>query len=385
MLPPSTENLTIPGGIKLFFDAGTGERDLGNIVDLDLDPKTEELKHYTNRSGKRRVDKVFPIEEELTMKFKLDEPVAENLAAYFKGGPAELVGAGSAQVTDQKVTLNALILSSLGKYGLSAVTVRQFLDKCFRFDGAAYQDHSVEADTEAETPFDALQNADDVLYLGKNTPFKEVYADLAVNGAYTGLVWEYWNGSAWQALAVSGAGANLDADGPITFTPPGDWAKTTVNAYTGYLIRVKATAVTTAATVNCFRQNLVQNVDYILDSGRAGVDGRLVGRVGRLAAGKIADGEEVMVSFSYTTWTALRFPIAAGNFVEGAARLECHPAEGRGLRFDIEIPRCQLKPNGAMALDDKKTLEVPMTLEVLDNYSATPDYPYGRVVMLNEV
>ncbi|MDD5640036.1 MAG: hypothetical protein PHX53_00190 [Syntrophales bacterium] len=385
MLPPSTENLTIPGGIKLFFDAGTGERDLGNIVDLDLDPKTEELKHYTNRSGKRRVDKVFAIEEELTMKFKLDEPVAENLTAYFKGGPAELVGAGTGQVSDQKVTLNALILSSVGKYGLTNVTLGQFLDKCFRFDGATFLDLSVEADTEAGTPFDALQDTDDVLYLGKTTPFQEVYADLAVNGAYTGLTWEYWNGSAWLVLAVSGAGAEFSADGPITFTPPADWAKTTVNGFTGYFIRVKATGVTTVATVNCFRQNLVQNADFILDPGRAGEDGRLVGRIGRLAGGKIADGEEVKVSFTHTTWSALRFPIAAGSFVEGAARLECHPAEGRGLRFDIEIPKCQLKPNGAMALDDKKTLEVPMTLEVLDNYTATPDYPYGRVVMLNEV
>ena len=385
MLPPSTENLTIPGGIKLFFDAGQGERDLGNIVDLDLDPKTEELKHYTNRSGKRRVDKVFPIEEELTMKFKLDEPVAENLAAYFKGGPAELVGAGTAQVTEQNVTLNGLILSSLGKYGLSAVTVRQFLGRCFRFDGAAFVDCSLEADTEGGTPFDALQDANDVLYLGKNTPFKEVYADLAVNGAYTGLAWEYWNGAEWHALAVAGAGAGLSADGPITFTPPVDWGRTTVNGFTGYFIRARANAVTTVATVNSLRQNLAQNTDFILDPGQAGEDGRLVGRIGRVATGKIADGEEVKVSFTYTTWSAVRFPIAASSFVEGAARLECHPAEGRGLRFDIEIPRCQLKPNGAMTLDDKKTLEVPMTLEVLDNYTATPDYPYGRVVMLNEV
>jgi len=385
MLPPSTENLTIPGGIKLFFDAGAGERDLGNIVDLDLDPKTEELKHYTNRSGKRRVDKVFPIEEELTMKFKLDEPVAENLAAYFKGGPVELVGAGSAQVIEQKVTLSGLVLSSLGKYGISAVIVRQFLDKSLRFDGAAFVDCSLEADTEGGTPFDALQDPNDILYLGKNTPFQEVHADLAVNGAYTGLAWEYWNGSAWHALTVADTGAGLSADGPITFTPPADWAKTTVNGYTGYFIRVKATAVTTAATVNCFRQNLIQNTDYILDPGRAGEDGRLAGRIGRVATGKIADGEEVKVSFTHTTWSAVRFPIAASSFVEGAARLECHPAEGRGLRFDIEIPRCQLKPNGAMTLDDKKTLEVPMTLEVLDNYTATPDYPYGRVVMLNEV
>jgi hypothetical protein len=354
-------------------------------VDLDLDPKTEELKHYTNRSGKRRVDKVFAIEEELTMKFKLDEPVAENLAAYFKGGPAELVGTGTAQVTEQKVTLNGLILASLGKYGLSNVTVRQFLDKCFRFDGSAFVDLSTEADTEGGTPFDALQDANDVLYLGKDTPFQEVHADLAVNGAYTGLVWEFWNGAEWHALVVSGAGAGLSADGPITFTPPADWARTAVNGSTGYFIRARATAVTTAATVNSFRQNLAQNADYILDPGRAGEDGRLVGRIGRVAAGKIADGEEVKVSFTHITWSALRFPIAAGSFVEGAARLECHPAEGRGLRFDIEIPKCQLKPNGALTLDDKKTLEVPMTLEVLDNYTATPDYPYGRVVMLNEV
>jgi hypothetical protein len=158
-----------------------------------------------------------------------------------------------------------------------------------------------------------------------------------------------------------------------------------VNSFTGYFIRARATAVTTVATVNSFRQNLAQNTDYILDAGRAGEDGRLVGRIGRLATGKIADGEEVKASFTYTTWSAVRFPIAASSFVEGAARLECHPAEGRGLRFDIEIPRCQLKPNGAMTLDDKKTLEVPMTLEVLDNYTASPDYPYGRVVMLNEV
>jgi hypothetical protein len=385
MLPPSTENLTIPGGIKLFFDAGAGERDLGNIVDLDLDPKTEEFKHYTNRSGKRRVDKVFAIEEELTMQFKLDEPVAENLAAYFKGGAVELVGAGTGQVSDQKVTLTGVILSSLGKYGLSGVTVRQFLDKCFRFDGAAFLDHSTEADTEGGTPFDALQDPDDVLYLGKSTLFREVYADLAVNGAYTGITWEYWNGSAWQALAVAGAGVELAADGPISFAPPADWARTAVNGFTGYFIRVKAAAVTTAATVTCFRQNLTPNVDYILDPGRAGEDGRLVGRIGRLENGKIAEGEDVKVSFTYTTWSALRFPIAGGSFVEGGARLECHPAEGRGLRFDIEIPRCQLKPNGALTLDDKKTMEVPMTLEVLDNFTATPDYPYGRVVMLNEV
>ena len=50
---PNIGNYTVPGGVKLFFDDGTGERDLGNIVNLDITPGTEELEHYTNRSGKR--------------------------------------------------------------------------------------------------------------------------------------------------------------------------------------------------------------------------------------------------------------------------------------------------------------------------------------------
>ena len=57
-----------------------------------------------------------------------------------------VVGEGTAAVVDQKATLNGTLLASLGKYGLSTVTVRQFLDKCFVFDGAAYTDHSAEAD-----------------------------------------------------------------------------------------------------------------------------------------------------------------------------------------------------------------------------------------------
>ncbi|MBW1992659.1 MAG: hypothetical protein JRI59_11245, partial [Deltaproteobacteria bacterium] len=101
---------------------------------------------------------------------------------------------------------------------------------------------------------------------------------------------------------------------------------------------------------------------------------------GRLEAGRIVDGEQVKVSFTYTTWEQVRFPIAGSSFIEGAARLEVHPDTGRGIRFDVEIPKCLLKPNGAIGLDDKTWLTVPMTLEVLDNSENTPDYPLGRYV-----
>ena len=380
-LPHSTENYTVPGGVKLFFDDGTGERDLGNLTSLDIEPGTEELEHYSNRSGKRMKDKVIVLEEKLNVKFKFDEPVIENLRYYFKGGTLENVNPGTANKVDQKLTLTGELLHSVGQYfGLTSVTVRQFLDKVFRYDGSAYEDNSAEADSLGGTPFTALADTDDILYLGKNTKFKEAYFDLQTAGSYTGVTWEYWDGTAWSSLSVSGAGAGLDADGPVNFTPPGDWARTTVYGQNLYWIRVKATAVTTAATVNAIRQDLTQNTDWVLDPGQAGVEGRLPGRIGRLAGGKIVDGEEVKVSFTYTTWEQMRFPIAGSNFIEGSARLEVHPDTGRGLRFDAVFTKAMLKPDGAIGLDDKTWLEVPMTLEVLDDSERYPDAPFGYYV-----
>lgn len=380
-VPHSIENYTVPGGVKLFFDDGTGERDLGNITELDIETGTDELEHYCNRSGKRLKDKVIVLEEKLNVKFKFDEPVIENLRYYFKGGNIENVNAGTGSKTDLKMTLTGTVLHSMGAYyGLSNVTVRQFLDKVLRYDGSAYEDNSIEADTLGGTPFIALNDTDDILYLGKSTKFKEVYFDLATNGSYTGIAWEYWDGDSWTALTVSGNGANLSQDGPVNFTPPNDWTKTTVNGQNLYWIRVKATAVTTAATVNAIRQDLTQNSDWVLDPGQAGADGRLPGRIGRLSGGRIVDGEEVKVSFTYTTWEQMRFPIAGANFIEGSARLEVHPDAGRGLKFDIVIPKGMLKPNGAIGLDDKTWLTVPMTLEVLDASDISPEAPFGYCV-----
>ena len=106
-LPHSTENYTVPGGVKLFFDDGTGERDLGNITDLDIEPGTEELEHFSNRSGKRMKDKVIVLEEKLNLKFKFDEPVIENLRYFFKGGDIETVGQGTGNKADLKLALDA--------------------------------------------------------------------------------------------------------------------------------------------------------------------------------------------------------------------------------------------------------------------------------------
>ena len=130
MQAPNIENIFLAGGIIFFFDPGTGERDLGLIEEPpDVEPKSSEIKVFSNRSGQRRLVKTFSTEEEVIWNFKLQELVAANIQAFFKGGPLEIVGAGSAAAVDQKLILNGQLPFSIGKYGISAVTVRQFLKR----------------------------------------------------------------------------------------------------------------------------------------------------------------------------------------------------------------------------------------------------------------
>ncbi|MHB9075253.1 MAG: hypothetical protein ACYC6G_17235 [Desulfobaccales bacterium] len=384
MQPPNLENLTLPGGIILNFDVGAGMRDLGEIVadSLQIEPKSTEYTFESQRSGKLRPAKIFSVKEEVSMKFKLVEPVLDNLRPFLKGGDITLVGQGMAAAADQRLTLSGELPASVGQYGISAVTVRQFLDKCLVYSGAAYGDKSAEADSLAGTPFDLLADPADFVYFGKATRFKELYLDLVVDGAYTGVAWEYWNGSTWTSLVVGGAGDGLDASGKVNWTPPADWAKTIANGSDPfYWVRVKCTAVTTLATCNGVRQNGVRNTDYVIDPGQVG-GGLLTGRIGRLAAGFLADGEEVKVSFTYTTWESLKFPVATAEFQQGAARLDFSPAVGLSGKY--HIPKCQLKPDGAISFDPKKELQLGMILEVLDDSPNHPDAPFGEWESPNE-
>ena len=382
MQPPNIENLFMAGGITFFFDPGTGERDLGLMEEPpDVEPKTTEVKVYSSRSGKRRLAKTFATEEEVIWNMKLQELVATSMQAFFKGGPLEVVSPGTGTVTDQLLTLSGLTLASVKKYGLTNVMVRQFMDKCLVYTGGAYVDRSLEADSLTGTPFASLSAATDFVYIGKATKFKEIYLDVATGGSYTGIAWEYWNGMAWSILTANGAGKNLDVDGKVNFNPPADWVATSVNSSDPlYWIRVTCSAVTTEATCNCIRQNAVVNTDYIVDPGQ-GAPAMLIGRIGRLLGGFLYDGEEVKVSFTHETWASIRFPVAADSFQQGSARLQFRPL--KGFQWNYIIPKCQLKPGGKLVFDDKKAMELPMTLEVLDGSDTTPDAPYGYWECLN--
>ena len=379
---PDARNFTRAGGIALYLDQGAGYIHQGNIdiSKMSVEPKNTDLEIETQLSGESRTAEIIITKRQETYKFPLQEIIPEHLQTFLCGGALTPVTPGTAAAVDQKLTLNGELPASLGLYGISAVTVRQFLDKVFVYDGAAYTDRSEEADSLDGTPFTTLEDAGDKLYLGKATQFKGLYFDFAVPGAYGAVVWEYWDGSAWQTLSVSGTAAALDADGKISFTQPVDWAVTTVNGYSGYWIRASATTPwTTPATVNEIRQNAVRNTDYVIDPGQV-TGGLLPGRIGRLAAGFLADGEEVMVSYTYSTWTSLTFTVGTAAYLTCAARLDF--LTNKGTQFRRYIPKCQIKPDGSVSFDSKREMQIPLTLEVLDDYANNPTQPYGYVEIL---
>jgi len=379
-----TDNYTVPGGIKLFFNDGTGERDLGNMIDVSLGRESEDLEHYTNRPGTRVKDKVITLQESISIDFALDEPVIENFILFFKGSAVVNQGAGTAVSTDQKTTLGASYsFVSLLKHGpISTYSVRQFLDYVYFYDdpGLTYTDRSAEADTAAGTPFAVNNSALDKLYCGKKTKFQEVRIEVNVAAVgYTAPTWEYWNGASWATLTTAGT-ADFSADATFTFTVPGSWAQTVVNGITAYWIRFQQTAASpaTPATVdNIGRQAMVENTDYVVDLGGSNSDARVRG----ISGASLVDGEEVKVTFTYPTFTSQVSNLVQVGSIEGSARLEVHPQSGRGLSFDIEIPKCQLKSNGDLSLNDQEFMGIPLQLAVLDDTEGTPTYPYGRIIV----
>lgn len=381
----NTANYTVPGGIKLFFNNGTGEKDLGNMIDVSLGRETEDLEHYTNRPGTRVKDKIITLQESITIDFGLDEPVMSNFILFFKGDAAVNQAAGTAVSTDQKVTLGAgFAFTTLVKRGaISAYSVRQFLDYCYHFDGTStYTDRSAEADTAAGTPFTVVANAVSKLYIGKKTKFQEVRIEVNVaHTGYTAPTWEYWNGSAWTTLTTVGT-ADFSADATFTFTVPGSWAQTSVNGITAFWLRFQQTAAAPgvpATLDNIGRQAMVDLVDYIVDLGTTTADAR----VRALSGNSLVDGEEVKTTYTYPTYTSQISNLVKVGSIEGSARLEVKPQSGRGLSFDIEIPKCRIASNGDLSLNDQEFMSIPLTLDVLDDTTNTPTYPYGRIIVFD--
>jgi len=107
----SSKFYTVAGGIKLFFQEGTGGaaglgyRDLGNLVNPSIGSEITKLEHYTSRSGQRQKDKTNVQQSAITINFRFDEPNEFNLRWAFLGGTMTAVSAGSVTITRELVQL----------------------------------------------------------------------------------------------------------------------------------------------------------------------------------------------------------------------------------------------------------------------------------------
>ncbi len=387
------DEITLPGGMCVFFtETGGVERQLGNIVgdSLSIDRDSDEIEHFTNKSGIRRKDKIFTVEENAQLDFELDEVNVNNLRYFFKGASISTVGAGTAAILLQKETSLIEEFVSVERPGLTIVTARQFLDYVFLDDNGTFVDNSVAADDGAASDFAMLgEITNDFLYFGKKeSGFAELLIDIgSTPGVYAGLTWQYWDGTMWTALdTLSDGTSDLNADGLVTHVPQADWVKTTVNAVSAFWVRVfEPTTVTTPGTMdNAGRQAIVEHTDFGIDPGQAsGIGSARNGSVRRIAAGILEPAEEFFVNFTYVTFSSQTFGIAEQSNIEGSARLVVAPQSGRGTSWQIDIPRCQLKNNGSMDLDDTDFQTIPLSIVVLDNFAVDPVNPFGTVTVFD--
>jgi hypothetical protein len=134
------------------------------------------------------------------------------------------------------------------------------------FDKIFLHTGSIWIDDTSEVTFDLLADTDDYLYVGLSTTFAGIAFEFDTRGSNNTLFAEYWNGSVWTELDISGATyvddtSNFESDGRIYWTLPGNWATTTVN---GVASKYWARIYTSTLPVTTAIASLVQPANSVI-------------------------------------------------------------------------------------------------------------------------
>jgi len=103
-------------------------------------------------------------------------------------------------------------------------------------DGGVFTDFTAEASEATEDDvelYPAVPASGDAVYFGASAVFNRLSVDVdtAGEGTYT-VAWEYWDGDTWETLSVTDGTDSFKNAGvtDVTFTPPVDWAASTINS-----------------------------------------------------------------------------------------------------------------------------------------------------------
>lgn len=96
----------------------------------------------------------------------------------------------------------------------------------------------------------ASGEVDDAVFFGRTVAWQDVECLVTTPAVWSvSFTYEYWNGSTWDTLDVTGAPDwGVIGYQTIRFDAPADWATTTVNSVSAYWVRMRLSAVTSITT-----------------------------------------------------------------------------------------------------------------------------------------
>jgi len=137
----------------------------------------------------------------------------------------------------------------------TALVLKKLVEGVVADDGGVQTNETAAAQSPAANDMTLLPLApavDDAYYFGFSRPWNLLWLNVGTAGVGTWiLVWEYWNGAAWAALAdvVDDTTAfTMAGTRKVDFTRPGDWVPATILTMSLYWIRARVSSFTGMTT-----------------------------------------------------------------------------------------------------------------------------------------
>jgi hypothetical protein len=212
--------------VKLSPGSGVNRSSTSKAMIVEADDATKAKEMAAARYGG---DSVWPDTTTIATPFAADlEGAVHRVRVSGGAGNADLhdvsYTAGSSATID---TVGAALVELLRGGAVSA---------CIQDDGGVFADKTTEANsaTADDVAFPTTPVSGDAILIGGSYKFNRALINVTTAGVgtYT-IAWKYWNGTAWAAIssptddtgALKTAGLN-----DVTFTPPSNWAASTVNS-----------------------------------------------------------------------------------------------------------------------------------------------------------